>query len=72
MIKELKKKDRQVQEEDKVIYINEKIYIPRNQQVHEEILKNNHNLPDIGHPGQQRMIELIKKNYQQLGICNDI
>ena len=38
------------------------IYIPNNKKLWEQILQENHDLMDIGHPGQQRMLELIKRN----------
>jgi len=36
------------------------------------MLSDNHNPPDVGHPGQHRIMELIKRNYWWPGICNDI
>ena len=40
-----------------------RIYVPNNQKLKERILQENHDLVDIGHSGQQQMIELIKRNY---------
>jgi len=42
------------------------------QRIKEKILKKNHELADIGHPGQQQMMELIKRNYWWPGIKNDV
>jgi len=70
--RQLEKKDRQTWEENGIIYIDGKIYVPRNRQLQDEILSDNHNPPDVGHPGQHRMMELIKRNYWWPGICNDI
>ena len=39
--------------------MNERIYISNNQKIKEKILQENHNPMDIGHLGQQRMMELI-------------
>jgi len=61
--KQLKKKDGQSWEEKRIVYIDGKIYVPRNRQIQDEILSDNHNPPDVGHPGQHRMMELIKRNY---------
>ena len=61
--RQLEKKDRQSWEENRIIYIDSKSYVPRNRQLRDEILSNNHNPPDVGHPGQHRMMELIKRNY---------
>jgi len=49
--------------ENKIVYIDGKIYVPRNRQLRDEILSDNHNPPDVRHPGQHRMMELIKRNY---------
>ena len=43
-----------------------------NQKIKKKILQENHDPVDIGHPGQQRMMELIKRNYWWPGIKNDI
>ena len=61
--KQLKKKDKQLQKENRIVYIDGKIYVSRNKQLRDEILSDNHNPPDIGHPGQHRTMELIKRNY---------
>ena len=70
--RQLEKKDRQSWEENRIVYINGKIYVPRNRQLRDEILSNNHNPPDIGYPGQHRIVELIKRNYWWPGIHNDV
>jgi len=59
-------------EENKIIYIDGKIYVPRNRQLRDEILSDNHNPLDVRHPGQHRMMELIKRNYWWSGIRNDV
>jgi len=56
----LKKEDGSTWEQDGVVYVEEKIYIPNNQKLKEQILWENYNNADIGHPGQQRMMELVK------------
>jgi len=68
----LEKKDRQSWEENRIVYINGKIYVPRNKQLRDEILSNNHNPPNVGHPGQHRIMELTKRNYWWPGIHNDV
>jgi len=52
--------------------VDRRIYVPNNQKIKEKIFQENHNLVDIGHPGQQQMMELIKRNYWWLGIKNDV
>ena len=56
----LKKKDESTWEQDEIVYIKEKIYIPNNKKLKKQILWENHNNTDIGYPGQQIMMELVK------------
>ena len=49
-----------------------RIYMPNNKSLREEILKEHHDLADIGHPGQQRMLELLKRTYWWSGLKEDI
>jgi len=56
----LKKKDRLTWKEDGIVYMEERIYIPNNKKIREQILKENYNLVDMEHLEQQWMIELIK------------
>jgi len=55
-----------------VIYIKGKIYVLNNWKIQEQILQKNCEPVDIRYPGQQRILELIKRNYWWLGIWNDI
>ena len=43
-----------------------------NKRIQEQILQENHDQVDIGYSGQQRMLELLKRNYWWLGIKNDV
>ena len=70
--RKLEKKDGQSWEENGIIYVDRQIYVPNNQRIKERILKENYKLVDVGHPGQQQMIKLIKRNYWWLGIKNNI
>ena len=68
----MEKKERQVWEDDGIVYMNERIYISNNYEIQEQILQENHNLVNMEHSGQQRMLELIRRNYWWPGIKNDI
>jgi len=70
--KELEKKDEQAWKENGLVYVDGKIYVPNNQKIKERILQENHEPVDIGHLGQQQMIDLIKRNYWWLEIKKDI
>ena len=72
MCKELEKKDGQSYEENRIVYMDGRIYILNNQKIRERILQENHELVDVGHSGQQRMMELIKWNYWWPGIKTDM
>ena len=63
VVQALKKKDGLTWEEGGVVYIEERVYIPNNKKIWEEILKENHNSVDIGYPGQHKMLELLKRMY---------
>ena len=59
-------------EEDGVVYMEGRVYVPNNKKIKEEILKENHDSVDVGHLGQHRMLELLKRNYWWLGLKEDI
>jgi len=63
VVQALEKQDGLTWEEDGVVYIERRIYIPNNKRIMEEILKENHDSVDVGHPGQHRMLELLKRTY---------
>ena len=59
----LKRKNGLTWEQDGIVYMEGQIYIPKNKKLKERILQENHNPVDVGYLGQQRMIELVKRNY---------
>jgi len=59
----LKRGDRLTWKQDGIVYMEGQIYIPNNKKLKECILQENHDPVDVGHPEQQRMIELVKRNY---------
>ena len=62
-VQTLKKKDGLTWEENGIVYIEGRIYVPNNKKTREKILKENHDSMNVGYPEQQRMLELIKRNY---------
>jgi len=72
VVQALKKEDGLTWEEDGVVYMEGRIYIPNNKKIKEEILKENHDLADVGHLGQHRMLELIKRTYWWPGLKEDV
>jgi len=65
----LKKEDG---EQDRIAYIEGQIYIPNNQKLKKQILQENHDSADVGHLEQQRMMELVKRNYWWPGLKEDV
>ena len=72
VVQALKKEDSLTWEEDEVVYMEERIYVLNNKKIKEEILKENHNLADVGHSGQHRILELIKRTYWWPGLKEDV
>jgi len=60
---ELKKEDSLAWEQNGIIYMDGQTYIPNNRKIKEQILQENHNPVDVGYLEQQRMMELVKRNY---------
>jgi len=63
VVQALKKEDGLTWEEDRVVCMEGKVYVPNNRKIKEEILKENHDLADVRHLGQHKMLELIKRTY---------
>ena len=61
--KELEKKDKQVWKNNRVVYIEGRIYVLNNQKIQEQILQENHKLADVEYLGQKRILKLVKRNY---------
>jgi len=72
VVQALRKEDGLTWEEDRVVYIEGRVYVLNNRKIKEEILKENHDLADMGYPGQHRMLELIKRTYWWPGLKEDI
>ena len=68
----LQKEDGLIWKEDRIVYIEGRIYIPNNKKTREKILKESHDSVDVRYPEQQRMLELIKQNYWWLGLKEDV
>ena len=72
IIQELKKEDGKTWEDNGIVYVDGWIYISNNKKIQEQVLQKNYDLADVNHPGQSRMLELIKQNYWWPGIKEDI
>ena len=72
VVQALEKKDGLTWEENGVAYMEGRVYMPNNKELREEILREHHDPVDIGHPGQHRMMELLKRTYWWPGLKEDI
>ena len=72
VVQALEKNNGLTWEEDGVAYMEGRIYVPNNKEIREEILREHHDPADIGHPGQHRMMELLKRNYWWPGLKEDV
>ena len=72
VVQALKKEDSLTWEEDGVVYMEGRIYVPNNKNIREEILKKNHDSVDVEHLGQHRMLELLKRTYWWPGLKEDV
>ena len=52
--------------------MDRRIYVPNNKDIKEEILREHHDPADIGHPGQHRMQDLIKRTYWWPGLKENV
>jgi len=68
----LKKEDGLSWEQDGIVYMEGRIYVPNNKRLKRKILWENHNVVDVEHPGQQRMLELLKINYWWPGLKENV
>ena len=55
-----------------MVYMEGRIYVPNNKDLKEEIMREHHDPADVGHPGQHRMQELIKRTYWWPGLKEDV
>ena len=60
VVQALKKENGLTWEEDGIVYIEGRVYVPNSKKTREKILKENHDSVDVRYPEQQRMLELIK------------
>ena len=52
VVQALEKKDGLTWEEDEVVYMEGRIYVPNNKDLKEEILREHYDPADVGYPGQ--------------------
>ena len=58
-----KEKPTLFREEDKLLYYKDRVYIPLNKKLREQLLNDNHDAPIAGHPGVFKTYELLNCHY---------
>lgn len=53
---------------DKLLLYNGKIMVPDDENIKRDLVANFHDSPLAGHPGQNRMLELLSRRYYWLGM----
>ena len=61
-----------VQHEDGTVTWKERVYVPKDAKLREDIVRLHHDSPLAGHPGRYKTHELITRNYWWPGIQKDI
>jgi len=50
-------------EQNGIVWMDDRIYVPNNKDLREQILVEHHEPAALGHPGQKKMLELLKRTY---------
>ena len=58
------------QEEDGLVTLNGKVYVPKDLQLRHDIVHLHHDTPTAGHPGRWKTLELVSRNYWWPGISH--
>ena len=68
----MNKENSETWEEEGIVYKEARIYVLNNKKLKEKILKENHNSVDVGHLGQHRILELLKRTYWWPGLKENV
>jgi hypothetical protein len=58
--------------DDEIIMYRGRIYVPNSQELKNMILKEMHNVPYVGHPGYQKTIAVVKRQYYWPGMKKEV
>ena len=65
-------RDEEQRKIDSIIYKERKMYISKDKKLRTEIIRLHHNTLVEGHRRQQKIVELITRNFQQLGVTKKV
>jgi len=69
-VKELRGVEWKIEEE--LVLKEEKVYVPKDEELRAEVIRLHHDVPAVGHGGQWKMVELVTRNYWWLGVTRDV
>ena len=69
-VKELRGVEWKIEEE--LVLKEEKVYVPKDEELRVEVIRLHHDVLAVGHGGQWKMVELVTRNYWWLGVTRDV
>ena len=58
--------------EGELVLKEEKVYVPKDEELRVEIIRLHHDVPVAGHRGRWKTVELVTRNYWWLGVTRDV
>jgi len=65
-------RDEEWREVDGIMYKEEKVYVPKDEELRAEIVRLHHDTPIEGHGGQWKIVELVTRNFWWPGITKEV
>ena len=65
-------RDEEWREVNGIMYKEGKVYVPKDNVLRMEIIRLHHDTPVEGHRGQQKIVELVTRNFWQPGIVKEV
>ena len=65
-------RDKEQREVNSVIYKERKVYVPKDDRLRAEIIRLHHNTLVGGHGGQQKIVELVTRNFWWPGVTKEV
>ena len=69
-VKELREDEWKI--EGKLVLKEEKVYVPKDEELRAEVIWLHHDVPMARHGGRQKTIELVTRNYWWPGVTRDV
>jgi len=58
--------------EENLVLKEEKVYVPKDEELRVEVIRLHHDVPAAGHGGKWKTVELVTRNYWWLGVTRDV